>query len=231
MPSMFKGKSKAKPKVSKKIKKEVKMEINKMLKKAEEYKQYVGTASATAVYDGAGSIITHLTPITQGATDSERVGDKLNVKSLQIRLTMYNGSGASSNVYTNFRVFVFQYKDEDNTPAINQIFLSSNANGGATQGTMSARHIDFLTIYTKLYDKHFHVEGGRADANNFSPTGQLSKTVFINVPMKYVQKKLSYQAGSPNCNNGIWLLITTDQATATINPLVSYDWNVRYTDA
>lgn len=212
-------------------KKEVKQIVNKVLDGEEEHKQFSASDVLQSVWTGAGTKIVSLTSITQGDADNQRQGDEIHINSCHLRVGLFNNTGSGANPFVNFRVMIFQYKNSDMAPSVNQMFLTSNANNGNVAGTYSSRQIDYMPTYNVLYDKIVHTEQGTANASNFAPSGNTFKLLKIRVPMKYVKRKIQYQAAGANHTNGLWMLVTTDAATIASNPSFAYDVAVGYTDS
>lgn len=214
-----------------KQKKETVSLIRRQIQANSEHKQYVQSVANQAVYAGAvGSYMTHLTSIGQGPGDSERVGDEINLHAVQMKMLFYNRAGVTSNPYTVWRISVFQYKSQDNAPAVGEAFLSNAASGG-TYGAMSGRNIDYLGVYNFLYDKTFVTVAGEGNAANYGNVSNyvIYKEFYVN--LKYVKKKIQFEAGGSGTVNGIYMFVTTGQPSVTTNPLFSFTASIRYTDS
>lgn len=198
----------------------------------QEYKQHQVSSAPVEVYTGiVGVHFQHLTNMAQGINDTQRDGDEVNIKWLTLRIQLYNGIGVNANVNVNWRVLLFQYNANDNDPDLEEIFLSAAANGGTVPGTWSARNIDYLNLYNVLVDRVYHTEQGLNNALNYGTSGKLIVNKVIKLPMKYVKKKIQYQAASTTANNGIWLCVTTGQGDVTDNGQIIYTSAVGYTDS
>lgn len=223
-------------KVNPSVKKEIKKDIKQALKKELEIKQYAAGLTATAVYSGtgAGGVNSQMCSVAQGLLSTNRIGDRISVKSLHVRLNMYLGAANSgtSNVWANIRCMVIQYKANDNSPIIGDLLLTSVANATNVVGSMSARNKPYLDDYVVLYDRVYSLHNGLSTANNVGadPRGQLYHQ--FNVPLKYAKKTIDYtNAAGTSCNNPLWIFFTSDQPTAVTNPTVSFDYDLQYTDA
>lgn len=210
-------------------KKEVRKIVKRTIERTSEWHQYQLGSGFQTVYAGAGTVIIGLTRVTQGLQDNQRVADELTLQKIQIRLNMQNNQGAAANYWNLFRVMIFQYKNSDMAPSAGQLLNIANANGGVV-GTFSSRNIDYLNTYNVIYDRVFKTEQGVASVNNYAQTGVYSRYVKITPSLRRVKRKIQYQAGTDSHTNGIWMLITTDQATIANNPSFEYDCNVNYTD-
>lgn len=91
-------------KKSQKVPKSIKKYVKKEIKKEEETKYFDKAVTVATNCDFAGSFFQILTAVTQGVSDTQRIGDKLRIRALEVRLsTAYNGANAI------MRCIVFQY--------------------------------------------------------------------------------------------------------------------------
>lgn len=209
-------------------------------KKKVEYKQYTQGANAQPFYIGdAGKYLTCLCQVSQGTADTQRIGDRINLTGLHIRLNIQSGipdNTGASNPFSNVRVIIFQYKDKDMNPVSAEMFLTGAALG--SYNPYSARNIDYLDKYVFLYDK-VHTVRGWVGAPAVAFTGALTNATHnrflkIRVPLKFVDKQLRYQAAGTNGNNLLWMYIVSDsvdRGSATKNTNLSYDSNMAFTDS
>lgn len=211
----------------------VKKEVAAYEKKEVELKFFPASVPLQFFYGGsAGTIMQHLTAITQNITDSDRVGDKVFIKSLEFEAILFNSTGVNANMYNDVRIIIFQYNATDMNPVPAQMFITNNVLGaGAVNSAYSARNIDYLRVYHKLIDRTYHIEQGVPAALNYGTTGILTKHVKFKVPLKYCKKRLEFQAGTTNTNNGLWVCVIGSSATAGANPTIGMKWEVHYTDA
>lgn len=214
-----------------KAKRQVRSIVKSEMKKQTEYKQYSVSQSPVGVYDGTvGVNLINVTLITQGVADNNRVGDEINLKWIEVKMFLYNNTSATANAYTFFRVIIFQYNYFNNAPKIDELLLTSAANGGTTYGTFSSRNIDYLNTYHVLYDKTVKTVLGVPNASNYASNEAYVKSLNIRVPLKFAKKKIQYLAASTSPANGIWMLITTGQGTVASDPVVSYNVSTGFTD-
>lgn len=210
----------------------VKKEVKHYEKKNTEFKQFSLSVPSFSLYGGsAGASIVHLTAVPQGNTDGTRVGDELTLNSIHIRGIIFNGVGATANLYNDVRVIIFQYNNLDNAPLATEVLLTNSIFGSTVVSAYSSRQIDYLAICHSLYDKTYHVEGGVSNAANYANTGINTKHFEIKVPMKWAKKKIQFQTGTTGCNNGIWMLVIGSSASVATNPQMAYVSTVSYTDA
>lgn len=217
--------------LSTKQKKEVAKIANKVTKKESEHKQASASTTYADVYDGGGSIQTNMTSIiTQGTTDAQRIGDELELTGIHLRMSFINGQGANSYPTINWRVMVFQYKSQDNTPSGTELLTSATANAGVTYGTFSARNIDYLSVYNVLYDKAFQTGGNNGVALTADQNSKLNHYLEFRVPLKYCKRKIQYENSTAVGVNDIYLFVTTDLNSLAVNPQCKYHYTLNYID-
>lgn len=229
----MKGKGKRTYRSKKTIAKAVKHEIVAYEKKNMEMKFYPASVGVQFFYGGtAGTIFQHLTGVAQQITDSDRVGDRIRLHSVEFEMVLFNGGGATANTYNDTRVIIFQYNAPDMSPTAAQMFITNNILGvGAVNNAYSARNIDYLQVCHSLVDKCYHTEQGVPNALNYAQTGNFTKHIKIKVPLKYAKKTISFQAASTNTNNGLWACIIGSSGSVATNPFFGMKWELHYTDA
>lgn len=224
-------KKKQTKKVSRPVLSAIKKVVDNQMKRAVEFKQHTDGFTFTPFFGGtSGAIISHLTAISQGNTDTTRLGDELHLQRIQVRGTVQNNAGALSNPWNQVRMLIFQYKSQDNNPSVDELLIASTASGG-TRSCYSARNQDYLNIYNVLYDKMFIVEGGLANASNYGSSGRYAQLVNVVVPLKYCKRKIQYEASTSNAVNGIYMVIIGSTASVTQNPTCVMQWTMSYTDS
>lgn len=198
-----------------------------------EIKQINVSARNVAYYDGtAGQLIVDVTAIAQGNTGATRVGDVAVLQQLLFQFWIYNQVGATANLTNITRIVFFQYMADSSVggkPTLADMFNVSNANVGATYGSHSAFDIDFARTYRVLSDKKFLTVGCPG-----APSSTLIGVPVMGrypIPINRAQRELNFQAGTTNGNNHIFMLVTSDQGTNTLNPLITYNLDVRFTDS
>ncbi len=201
----------------------------------EEVKQFQVNAAPTAVFTGAGFYQSPLLSIAVGAGANQRTGDSVNLRSIDMRLSFYNGIGATSNINTVFRVFVFQFFGDSTIAApapMTYMLLGSALNAGGVTGAFSAISEDYKRQFHILYDASVHLVGSAALAATGNTGGSgIYKTMALRLPLGKCQKRIQYVAGGTNTTNGLYVLATTDQATIATNPTFGFDCSVLYTDS
>jgi hypothetical protein len=203
----------------------------------EELKQYVASAVASPVFDGAGTILQNmLSGVGQGIGDNQRIGDHLYLQNIRMRFQFNNNWGAGSNLFTTWRVIVFQFLgDNTNVPLVASLLLQSAVNAGTTQGAYSFMNIDYTDQYVVLYDnagKLIQTTGSGTAAGNGSIGGPaICADLDVVVPLQRCNRNIRFYAGGATGPNHVYVLVTTDQASAAVNPLMGYGFAVRFTDA
>lgn len=196
--------------------------------KAAEHKQYANGQAYVSIYGAsAGSNTTHLTTVSQGNSDSTRLGDELTLKAIHLRLNIFNGQNATCNPFNNTRVIIFQYKSPDNTPDVTKLLL--NGGGTGTRNAFSSFDIDYKGTYVVLFDETYTTHSTNV-ANGTIPS-DFSIFAKISVPLKYCKKRIVYQNGTTISNNGVWLTVIGDQPSIASNPAFQYDVNVTFSDS
>lgn len=198
-----------------------------------EIKQINVSARNVPYYDGvAGQLLLDVTSISQGNTGATRVGDVATLSQLLFQFWIYNQTGNTANLTNITRIIFFQYLGDSSIagkPTISDLFNVSNANVGATYGSHSAFDIDYARTYRVLSDKKYLTVG--------SPGAPTSTIIGVavhgrhSIPLNRAQRDLNFQAGATTGNNHVFLLVTSDQGTNTLNPLISYNLDVRFVDS
>lgn len=179
-----------------------------------ETKYFDFDTTASISYSGA---IYQLTGMTQGSTDLERVGDKVSIKSLQIRGAVEIGD--TTNI---MRVIVFQFlSDSATTPAfadVLQNFYLANTNA-----PLAPYAKDFAGYTTAiLWDKTFNLH---ANQPQLLFDCMLTSKDFV----KKARKNIQYQGGGQNGVGNLYLLAVSDSA-AISHPGITFVSRFRYLD-
>jgi len=128
-------------------KKQITKLVRGIIAQDEEVKQNENSAALAAVFDGAGFLrFSLLGGIAVGAAGNARVGDQIMLKSIDIKVLMFNGLGATSNIYTHFRVVVFQYLGDSTLAAplpMTYLLDGSALNAGGVGGAFSSINEDY----------------------------------------------------------------------------------------
>jgi len=158
-------------------------------------------------FDSSGTIQILSNIITQGDTDSDRIGDKLLMRNLSIR--GYASYGDTVNV---MRVILFQWKlsNASVTPTITDILQTAHR--------FSHYNHDKKAQYSILYDQTFNLD----DSNR--------RQILIKKSIRPKIKKLQLEGAGVNGINHIFLLGISDSGGVP-NPAVQLDFRLTFKDA
>lgn len=206
-------KRKLKPQVAKAVRSEVKRE----LRKAIEAKHQFGTLPQAAVE--WGGFVGDLTPMAQGVTDNQRIGDEVRVSSIQLRGVVYNdGNGVTVDAENTVRLIVFQWH------------LDSQTQAPGVSGIL--RPTDLLTVaapfapwnetnrhqFRVLVDRQFTLSKNGPNAQGFRYN--LTKPT----------RTIKYNDGATHGEDKIYYALVSDSGADT-HPHVTMTWAVNYRDA
>jgi len=189
-------------------------QVKKIIDKVGETKHHTLVTGLTSV-DALTPHNVCLSLVSQGDNDSQRNGDKIDVKNLNIRLRMlYPNNTASDPLNSNFRVMVIQDKNYNTASAVTALHVLT-----AVTNT-SQRNVDHLKSKVVLFDKLYQLD--RA--------GPTAKTVIIKPNLKFLKRGIQYAVSSTtDQTGGIYLLIINDQNSVTDNQ-IEYSARMTYTD-
>jgi len=183
--------------------------VKKMLDKAQEIKFY--DESGTVSLSTSGSVFC-VSDLAQGDTDITRDGDKIVLKSMQLRGTMTLAD--TSNI---IRIIVFQWfpVDTASDPTADDILQTTG-----TFGIVSAYQHDQRNQYHILADRTY----------TLTTASQPYRHWQIKIPFKYVKKQATFLAGGVYGANHIHILMISDSA-AVADPTCSFYSRIYYTDS
>lgn len=176
------------------------------------YHVQVNTASSPD-WSGVDAL---MNDITVGTADTQRIGDEIDMKSVQLKYVVTRGDG--TNVV---RAILFQWFDES-TPTLADILRPASI--GSIGGVVAHYHHDNLNAkpqkFQILYDKTHLVN----DVGYPTALGKFSTS-------KFKHRRVQYSAASSNpVSNRLYLAFISDSAAAA-HPSVNYSLRLRYTDA
>lgn len=161
---------------------------------------------------GNAGTITNLTTMVQGIKDTERIGDTVTLKSIQLRFNAFMAAGVGNSTAR----FIIYY-DKQNSSA-NPIDILQNV--GGAQSVHSDYHHDRRHEFVILYDNLYSL-------NDSGASGKIFKR-FINLRNKVCQ----FHAGTTTVNTGaIKLLLIAQTGVALEQPGFNYFIRLNYTDA
>lgn len=177
--------------------------------------KFFDTASTSATLTTT-PVITHLTGVPDGVNENERVGRRIDVKSLAGRVQLLNN--ANDTLGVQVRTIVFSDRMNTGTaPITTELFAS------ATPGINDFRLGDLNTM------KRFKVWYDRVHLLN--PNGR--ETVFFKMfkRFKFGGLKVLYTgvAGTDEGKNSLYVMRWSDDATNS--PSYASDWRIRFIDS
>jgi len=188
--------------------------------KGPEIKNYDLTAGPTAVNTGTPLVLDCLGGIAEGTNDSQRVGMKILIKSVDVEANITATVGATATVNNSVPCFidaflVWDKQPDGSTAAASTIFTSS-----AT---------DLVYGLPANLDR-FQVL--RRERYAFDLAGKLSERLHWHVPMD-IASKFPDATSAPNSNGIILVFLTNSAAAATtvVSPNVTAYFRVKFTDA
>lgn len=195
--------------------------IRRYIKKAvaaEDELKYVDTAAAYAQID-RGATLTAVSTISQGAAQSQRVGDQIKQRKLEFRMDFYLAPGVTDATH-HMRVIIFRWHIATSvtTPTLSTILASS----GSVNVTCSPynwqgkKQADF----TILMDRKFTVQ-------RYAGQSHFSKILNLK------NKNMAFDAGSSAAADHIYVLTVGDDVTGAHTPDIQAQWQTRlwYIDA
>jgi len=192
-------------------KQSVRQMIDSRLSEREEHK-YAASSETSTGFDYSG-LLSDLTAIAQGSTDTTRVGDRIRLDSLHF--SFYFTAGDTTNLC---RIVLFQWFPPSGSfaPVIGtNLFLTT----GSILAPISQYLVDFESNFRVLYDKLFYL----------STTVTQSGTIQHIDVRKFPQRNLQYVAGGTSGSGHLYRLVISDSA-AVPNPTICSTWLVRFTD-
>lgn len=182
-------------------------------------KKFTDTILINSAVGYDAPIVQKITNISQGLADaSNRVGDEVVLAGMYLNVSCH-----ADTLETQFRVIVFQWRDDDasGAPVVGNILQSS----GSNVTYMSPYDHDNGAQYTIVYDKSFvcipgQANGYRQDICNKS----LPKTGY------QFQKKIHFNAAGITGTNNLYLMVVTRNLVAGGDDF-SFTSRITYRDA
>lgn len=191
--------------------------VKKQIHKDDETKYFDATTSAgIGLYDTVSTAGTlyELSIPTQGAGDSNRIGDKLELRGLRLRLAFQPGDSVNL-----LRMIIFQYRGNStlHTPAINEVIQSIYV--GVDSPLAPFTH-DYKNQFGILYDKTYALSSAA------TPLIVINKKI----KLKYAKKQVAFTAASTNGSNKLYMILVSD-SSAIPHPQVNFISRLFYDDA
>lgn len=166
----------------------------------------------------------NLTSISQGTQDTQRIGDRIQLKSILVRLLLQYNTNPQDRTPL-IRIIVFQWKEDNGAVAPLPQNILQSATGGVPGDVLRPYTLDTNQTYKVLFDKIFSLS-----INAGSDT--IVSDIYIN---KKFGKLIEYSNAVTTGTNQIYLMaVTSDNIGITTLgelPLMTMRSRVRYTDS
>lgn len=171
----------------------------------------------------ANGTIHDLSDITVGDQDTNRTGDKVFIKSLQVRGTM----AAVSDQYNKIRIIIFQYMGPDNVLPTNIDVLQSTGVGTlyapSTPYAKDTVGYKILPLWDHTYTVAYGATGG---------AGPQAKQFYIQLTTRNFKRKakptIQYEAGGTDGYGKLYMLTISDSTAISHPSLLMYS-RLRFT--
>lgn len=181
-------------------------------------RQY-NTTGTVGIYD-SGYFTSCLTSLAQGIENYERVGNKVNFKSIKVRVKIEQANGNESN-YNQYRLLLVKYRTQQGSGTIDLANIYDFTTSGDTH-INAYRNLSWLKAIKVIKD---------TNAKTLGRVGGLKAVHTWNWYLK-TNTVTTYQQDSGDPNdiqmNGFWLLCYADQAANP--PNISIDVSSRFID-
>lgn len=208
--------------------KAARLEMQKLARKAakaeataHEETKYFDTSATYAQVDRGGTVV-NCCGIAQGVAQSQRIGDRIQPHSLEVRLDAYYAPNTlATDVGHKLRVTVFTWGDSDSvagTPAIANLFAFA---GGIGDYRISCSPFNWQALKQKLviplFDKVYQINTAKDLA------------LRLTLPIK---KAIAYDPTLTTGQDKIFMILCADDATGAHTPDVQVQYTTRllYTD-
>jgi len=206
------------------IKSQIRSEIKKIEQENTEMK-YKDTYVNVGVT--SSSSINPITNIIQGDGQSERVGDDLCVKKIEMRLVgnySFTSVVLLQDIFVNLRLIIFRWKVSTTVVSPTTGMILENQ---PSWNILSPYNYSLRKNYTILYDETFYLTGFyNGTTLNVVPTDTSIKLIQRII---YVNKKVTFVTNTVNGEGHIYYLLFSD-STTTPHPEVRVSFRTYYTD-
>lgn len=189
---------------------------------AHEELKYFDTSATYAQVDRSGTLI-NCSGLAQGVAVSQRVGDRIQPKALEVRIDSYYAPNTlATDVGHKLRVTVFIWGDSDSvagTPAIANLYTFA---GGIGDYRLTVSPFNWQAIKQKLviplFDKTYQINTAKDLA------------LRVTIPLK---KAIVFDPTLTTGQDKVFIMLTADDATGAHTPdcQVQYTTRLLYTDA
>ena len=181
--------------------------------------------------------------VTQGTTQSTRVGNRIKVKKLTLRLAVTCANLGASNAPSYFDLYVFKPKFQQNfaggISALDMTyFLQNDSSSEAYNGQVldGLRYVN-TDLFTNCFHKRVILFNPLASQATLGATSRINpcRTFYFDLT-KYVKKNIMFDDSVGSCtNDGLWIAIGSTQTDGSFiaGTVGSYQGLVqmRYEDA
>lgn len=172
--------------------------------------KYFDTSGVAVAMSSSGFFLS-LTSTTNGTTDITRIGDQVELHSMEFR---YSVSVADATNIMRLVIFQWNADDTTDTPSFSKLMVSGS------QTWNSPFNHDNSSKLTILYDKVLTLA-------TYYPVKH--ESFLLPLDRQPVRKILKYAAGSTTGNNMIYMYAVSD-STATTHPFIDYYARVNFYD-
>lgn len=195
-------------------------EVKKIMS-AQVEKKYLNATQSQLSVTGSSNITCITDGIQQGITDNTRVGDKIKLMKMYLRLFWGPGDGVD---FVRFILFQWRPSDQLSGPTASDILLVGA--GGGIDISSHYNH-DKRSQFKIVYDKTINICGSGNSAD--SPDGPASRGFEIQTLLPKIPD-VFFDAGSARGMNHVYALAISDSNVAP-HPYIYYTLKVMYTDA
>lgn len=173
-----------------------------------------------------------ITDISQGDLDSNRDGDRLKLRSVDVRGMIIGNNG----VTTEARVLVVQWLGQD-TPTVQEILEAGTVAWNADTAVTAHYNHDHRKMFRVLYDRTI-VSCSTATTTS-AGSNEYKRWLFharINIGKLALKGKakayINYQSASTTGNNKVYIMALSNQTDASgFEPTLTYEAKVNFTDS
>jgi len=215
-------------------KKTVKQKVNKLMRIVKQDRpevKYIDFVIAGQNFDSINGLVFNVTNgIAQGTLDTQRVGDKVRLLSLNLKGYIQGSATAASTSNQSSKLMIFKGIGENLTQYTSSIMTATNGLGHG-YAPFTPVSYDQKSLIKPLFQKHFNVCAGWSDVNTglnnagFAPRHEYSIFKKLNYETTY------FQATTGVVNGGLYLYYISDTLSANNPPNTTAYGRLYYVDA
>lgn len=219
--------------------------VKRALNSTLETKSHYHTRTTDFEFTTSAPLLVDFLNIPTGTSDSDREGDEIIFKHLQINLDIQgsiDGTVKSGLPLDRVRVMLIRWKEPDYTggtpnPPSGLKLFGTNLPTGSNLFTAMVNHEENGRTFKILYDRKFELGGDISNMVACDSPEKKRKSMSLKVSAKkYGLQKVKYDSINPGNNshmNGVWLYVLTDNVGGVTQsgPTVSYDARLLFKDA